>query len=403
MAQKRIFCLLTGVIMLLASSNSWSAEVHGRSSTQLTWFNDIFTEKKQVELGEYLSTSITKVDPDGKLSFQGYGRITKDIRNGEPLGGRLYYLYGDYRDLYDKVDLRFGRQYVSYAAGSALIDGGQIDVKKVGPIAFSVMGGRNVYFNLTGEGTHSQEYVLGAAAYLTGLKKTDAELSYFMKHDKDGIARSQIGADVKQYILNNTKIYGNTQYDLLSGSFSELLAGAKYFPSTDLVFTGEWYQSYPTFDSTSIYSVFAVSRYHEGLLRADYTINNIISTNIGYSKQYYEADDATVIEVGCRIRPIEHLSVMLNYDRRSGYGGNLDGVITEVAYEASKKLEVAGGIHYDVYERDKLTGNETARKYWIGGKYKIQDNMSASVRVEDNVNARYESDYSGRMAFNYDF
>jgi len=403
MALKRMFCLLTGVSLLLASSAAWSAEVHGRSSTQFTWFNDIFTEKKQAELGEYLSLSVTKIDKDNKLSIQGYGRLTQDVRNGDDPKGRLYYLYGDYSNLYDKIDIRLGRQFVNYAAGSALIDGGKIELKNIGPVAFSIMGGRNVFFSLDSEATRAQDFAFGVAGYLTGYRNTDAEVSYFMKFDKDGIARDQLGATFKQYMFNSLKVYGNTRFDMPSETFSEVMAGVKYFPIADLVMTGEWYQSYPTFDSTSIYSVFAVSRYQEGVFRVDYTLNDKISANIGYSKQDFAGEDADVVEVGCRIRPIEHLNVTLSYDHRNGYGGRLNGGIAEVSYEATKKLEVAGGLHHDVYERDKLTGDETARKYWLGGKYKIKDNMSASVRVEDNVNARYKEDYSGRMAFNLDF
>lgn len=403
MALTRIFCLLTGVIMLFSSSAAWSAEIHGRSSTQFTWFNDIFTEKKQAEFGEYLSLSVTKLDKDNKLTFQGYGRLTQDIRNGQGLNGRLYYLYGDYSNLFDKVDIRVGRQFVNYAAGNAIIDGGKVELKNVGPIAFSVMGGRNVFFSLDGEATSYRDFAFGAAAYLQGYRNTDAELSYFMKLDNDGVARDQLGASFKQYLLNSVKVYGNTRFDLPSETFSEVLAGVKYYPIADLVLTGEWYQSYPTFDSTSIYSVFAVSRYQEGVFRADYTINDKIAVNAGYSIQDYEGADANVYELGCRIRPIEHLQVTLNYDHRNGYGGNLNGGIAEIAYEATKKIEVAGGIHFDVYERDKVTGEETARKYWLGTKYKINDKMSASVRVEDNVNARSKEDWSGRTAFNYDF
>jgi hypothetical protein len=403
MALKRMFCLLTVASVLFASSAAWSAEVHGRSSTQFTWFNDIFTEKKQAEFGEYLSLSVTKIDKDNKLSLQGYGRLTQGIIDGQNTNGRLYYLYGDYSNLFDKVDVRLGRQFVNYAAGSALVDGGKVELKNVGPVAFSVMGGRNVIFDLNGEATRSQDFVFGAAGYLTGYRNTDAELSYFMKFDKDGIARDQLGASFKQYLLNSLKVYGNTRYDFPSETFSELLAGVKYFPIADLVLTGEWYQSYPIFDSTSIYSVFSVSRYQEGVLRVDYTINDKVSANLGYSRQDYEGADADVIELGCRVRPIEHLQVTLNYDHRNGYGGNLNGGIAEVAYEATKQIEVAGGLHYDVYERDKVTGEETARKYWLGGKYKIKDNMSTSVRVEDNVNARFKDDWTGRAAFNYDF
>lgn len=403
MAFKRKFCLLAGSTMLLASTAAWSAEVHGRSSTQFQWYNDIFTDKKVAEFGEYLNLSITKIDKAEKFSIQGYGRITQDVRNGDGLNGRLYYLYANYRDLYDKVDLRFGRQFVNYAAGSALIDGGQIELKNVGPLAFSVMGGRNVFFDLTGEGTRDRDFAFGAAVNLAGYKNTDAELSYFMKFDQDGVARDNLGASFKQYLFNSLKVYGNARFDMASETFSEVLAGVKYFPMADLVLTGEWYQSYPTFDSTSIYSVFAVSRYQEGVFRADYTINDMFSVNAGYSRQDYEGDDADVFEVGCRIRPIDNLQLNLNYDRRSGYGGKLNGGIAEVIYEPIKPLELAAGMHFDVYQRDRITGEETARKYWAGAKYKIAQNMSASIRVEDNVNARYKSDWQGRAAFNYNF
>jgi hypothetical protein len=403
MALKRKICLLTGAIILFASSVAWSAEIHGRSSTQFQWYNDIFTDKKVAEFGEYLNLSITKIDKAEKFSIQGYGRLTQDVRNGEGLNGRLYYLYADYRDLFDKVDLRFGRQFINYAAGSALVDGGQIELKKIGPVAFSVMGGRNVIFDLTGEATQTRDFVFGAAAYLTGFQKTDAEVSYFMKFDNDGLARDQLGASFKQYLFNSVKLYANTRFDIPSETFSEVLAGVKYFPTSNLVLTGEWYQSYPTFDSTSIYSVFAVSRYQEGVFRIDYTFNDMFSANVGYSKEDYEGADADVYEVGCRIRPIEQVQLNLNYDRRSGYGGNLNGGIAEITFEPIKPLELAAGIHYDVYERDRATGEETARKYWAGAKYKLAQNMSASVRVEDNVNATYKSDWQGRAVFNYNF
>lgn len=404
MAFNRIFCLMTGLSMLFISNTAWSAEIHGRSSTQYIWYNDIFTERKSAEFGEYLNLSVTKIDKNEKLTLQGYGRVTQDMRNPDEQNGRLYYLYADYHDLFDRIDFRLGRQFVNYAAGSAIIDGGQIELKKVGPVTFSVMGGRNVFFNLTDEGTRSHDFAFGAAVYLVGLQKTDAELSYFMKFDKDGVARDQIGGSFKQYLFNSLKVYGNTRFDVPSETFSEGLAGVKYFPTADLVFTGEFYQSYPTFDSTSIYSVFAVNSYKEGILRADYTINDNIVANIGYNRQTYgEGADADVFEVGCRIRPFDHVQVSVNYDRRKGYGGTLNGRIAEITYEPIKPLELAAGMHYDVYERDRATGRETASKYWAGARYKLAKNMSASLRVEDDVNASYKNDWQGRAVFNYDF
>ena len=36
-------------IPLLTASTAWSAEVHGRSSTQFLWFTNIFNDRKQAE------------------------------------------------------------------------------------------------------------------------------------------------------------------------------------------------------------------------------------------------------------------------------------------------------------------------------------------------------------------
>jgi len=393
---------------LLVATNSMAAEIHGRSSTQFLWFNDIFTQQSQQEIAQYLQIGITNIDKAGKFSIYGYGRGSQDLSNGNGLNGRLYYLYLDYRNLFDKVDIRAGRQFVNIAAGNALIDGAKIDLKNIGPVALTVLGGRNVIFGLDGELSHSGDAVFGVAGNLVGFKHTDLEIGYFAKWNdvSDGPARETLGGSFKQYLFNSLKVYTNARYDLYSEVFSEVLFGAKYFPIPNLVLTGEWYQSYPTFDADSFYAVFAVSRYQEGVFRADYRINDMFSVNAGYSRQDYGDDGAAdVYQLGCRIRPIEPVVVNLSYDKRHGFNGSLDGGIIDVAYDVTKTLQLAAGLQFDVYTREDLatTGHEIARKYWGGAKYKLAKNMSASLRIEDNVNRQYSNDWQGRAVFNYDF
>jgi len=396
------------LLSLLVATNSMAVEIHGRSSTQFLWFNDIFTNKAQDEIAQYLQIRITNIDKAGKFSIYGYGRGSQDLTNGNGFNGRLYYLYLDYRDLFDKVDIRAGRQFVNIAAGSALIDGAKIYLKNIGPVAFTLLGGRNVIFGLDGELTQRDDAVLGVAANLVGFKHTDLEIGYFAKwtNGSDGPARETLGGSFKQYLFNSLKLYADARYDLYGEVFSEVLAGVKYFPLPKLVLTGEWYQSYPTFDADSIYAVFAVNRYQEGVFRADYRINDMFSVNAGYSRQDYGDDGAAnVYQLGCRISPIEPVQINLSYDKRNGFNGSLDGGIIDVTYDATKSLQLAAGLQFDVYTREDIatTGHEIARKYWGGAKYKIAKNMSASARIEDDVNAKFENDWQGRVVFNYDF
>jgi hypothetical protein len=404
MGIKEVFRLLLCMSLLTATS-SWAAEIHGRSSTQFQSFNnELVGDNRQVELSEYLRLSITNIDKAGKFSLYGYGKLSQDLTNGEGLNGRLYYLYGEYRDLFDKVDLKIGRQFVNLAAGSAIIDGAQVDLKNIGPVAFTLLGGRDVLFGLNGEIGDGGNTALGLSAYLTGFKQTDAELSWFRKWDAGDISRDVLGLSLKQYLLNNLKAYGNVRYDVASETCNEFLAGLKYYPTSSLIFTGEFYQSYATFDTTSIYSVFAVNRFQEGVFRIDYTLNDMVSLNGGYNRQDYgDGASADVFHLGVGLRPFEPLRLNVEYDHRNGYYGDLSGMIVDAAYDINKSSQIACGINYDVYQRDALTGEETARRYWLGGKYKLTKATALSGRIQNDVNERYHSNVSGRLTLDYDF
>ncbi|NTV50054.1 MAG: hypothetical protein HGB32_13420 [Geobacteraceae bacterium] len=405
MRMKHIFRTIICGSILFSAVSAWSAEFHGRSSSQILWFNSIFNDQKQVELAQLLRFSATKIDAENKFTLHGYGRISQDIRNGDGFESRLFYLYGDYTNLFDKLDIRIGRQFVNNAAGSALIDGGMVNLKNVGPIAFSLLGGRNVFFGIDRELAHGGDTVFGAAATLTGYPATDAEISYFIKRDQDGIARETIGAMFKQYLFKGLKLYGNTRFDTASETFEEVLIGAKYFASVDLVISAEWFKSYPTFDYTSIYSVFAVDRYLEGSVRADYTINDMFAVRGAYKRQDFGGDTSgDVYEIGLKVRPITNLMIDVAYDRRQGYAGDLNGATLDVLYDYTPKLQLAGGIAYDVYQKDSMTGDTTAQTYWLGTRYKLDKAMSFDLRVQDNVDVgHFEHDWSGRAVFNYDF
>lgn len=403
MALKRLSRALAALLLLSAEA-AMSAEISGRSSTHLLWYNNEFTENRVFEAAEYLRVSVTKLDKENKLSIFAYGRGAQGIGSDHDTYGRLYYLYADYRDLADKADLRFGRQFASNASGNVLIDGLKVDLKNIGPVGLSAFIGRDVVFGLNGELGNTWNTDLGISVYLTGFKGTDAEISWLRKWEQSEAARDTLGASFKQYMLNSLKLYGNTRYDLPSEAFVESLIGAKIYPTADIVFTAEYYKSYPTFGTTSIYSVFAVNKYQEALARADYTLSEFLSLNIGYNRQWFdEGATADVYHVGAGISPIKHLKINLELDDRTGYYGSTKGFIIDADYEISKEAKIAGGVTYDVYQRDAITHEETARRYWLGGKYRLAKNMSISARVQNDVNARYSENVSGRVVFDYDF
>ncbi len=394
-------CLLCG--LCAAAKTASAVVVEGRSSTQLLWFNDIIDGSKQVEMAQYLNVSFNGIDSGEKLSVKGYGKLDYDLKHGGEVENRLYYLYADYKGFMDKADIRLGRQFVNLSAGSALIDGIEADINKVGPVGVVVMGGRDVVFGEERE-LASHLYSVGAAAYLTGLPKISLDVSYYRAYDYSDIARDILGAGYRQYFLDSIQLYANARYDLTAEVFNEVLGGIKYFPTLNWMLTAEHYESYPTFDTTSIYSVFAVDQYKENTVRAEYTATSWLDISFGYSREDFgEGARANLYEAGVKLRPSMNTTIGLFHDRRWGYPGDLAGFKVYAEYNSFGKWKAAAGIDYDTYERDNMTGQETATKYWAAGKYKFAKNMSSSIRVEDNVNVNYSRDMQGRLTFDYDF
>ncbi len=397
------------LILSLATATSASAvELKGRSSTQVLSFLD-FYNGRQIEVAEYLRFSLTGIDNAGKLAFHGYGRGTQDLTNGEGFNSRLYFLYGDYHDLVqDRLDARLGRQFVNNSAGTTIIDGLQLNLKNVGPVGVTVFGGRDVVFGVDTEIGHSGNYALGAAVYLAGVKDTDVDVAWFRKYDDGDIARDIVGGSFKQYLFKTVKVYGNARYDLTAEVFNEVLGGLKVFPTKRLVFTGEYYESYPTFDTTDIFSVFAVNQYREGVFRVDYFINEKYSVNAGYTRESFgDGGTADVYELGGRWQPTEPLAIDLAVNDRHGFGGHQYGFAVDAFYDLTTKWQVAGGVGIDTFERDffpVLPGAEhTAQRYWAAAKYKLAKNMKVTGQIEDQKNGIYTNAVQGRFVFDYDF
>ncbi len=399
-----VFCSV--LVYLLTITTAYSAEVSGRSSTQLLWYNDIIDASRQVDVTEYLRFSVTGIDQGHNLSLTGYGRLLWDIKgnnNSENFDSRLYYLYADYKNFLNVSDLRIGRQFVNLSAGTTLIEGIEADINHIGPVGIVVLGGRNVIFGEDSVLT-SHSYSLGLSAYLTGRSMNYIDVSYLRTYDHGNIARDIIGSSYKQYMFELFKLYANVRYDLTAEVLNEILGGIKYFPTTDMILTAEHYQSYPTFDSTSIYSVFAVDKFKENILRADYTAAEWVDINLSYSEENFgEGGDARLYEAGMKLRPSDNAAIGMFLDKRWGYPGDLDGYRVSAEYSNGGKWKAASGVDYDVYNRDTMTGEESARRYWASGKYTFTKSMSGSFRIQDSVDINYSKDIQGRLTIDVDF
>ena len=237
----------------------------------------------------------------------------------------------------------------------------------------------------------------GMSVYFDTIKNTHVEVSYGRKYADTDVARENLGLDFSTTPIANANFYGRMKYDTISESYNEMLFGAKVSPLKDLILRGEYYQSYPTFDIASVYSVFAVDQYKEKSISAEYQLSDKYRVSVKYAREDFSGDaDADLYEVGLLARPMKDLTINASYEKRNGFAGQLSGFRLSGEYKIDKAALLAG-IDYDDFRRD-LSREGIAKKYWAGVNYEFTKMISAIVRVEDNVNFNYDSNYQGYAA-----
>ncbi len=401
------------LLSLLIAAPAAAADLSVRSSTQYLWYTDPFSNDDQGDVVQYLKVDAAGLDSGKRLSVSGYGRLSRQFGaddktlpgNSDDVLGRLYFLYADYSLPSDRGQVRMGRQYVSVGAGAGTVDGVNVELRNLGPVSASVFGGYNVAFAEISDRTRGGNYLAGGSLGGSFFEGNNVSVSYLRKYDQSDIVREMFGAHADQRILGKAKAYVDWRYDVLHQANAEFLAGVKAIPfSVPFVLTGEYYDSYPTFDADTIYTAFAVTRYKEIGARADYFLSSEWTLNAGYANSDYEGPTADQFTFGVTARPkrLEGLRVKASVVARNGYPGDMTGFQVSGEYSA-KKATVGAGLDYDVIQRDSMTGDFSAKKYWAGGSYEVMKNMTARLRVEDTVTRLYSNEYQGRVSVDYRF
>lgn len=393
---------------MVTASPTYGLDLFGRTTTEFAWWQDLIDRDTKFSGYQYLSVGVQDVIKGRDISIFGYGRYGFNQEADPDANGRLYYLYLDWKNVWkDWVDLRLGRQWTNLVADSSVIDGAELDLK-LGPVGVVLLGGRDVIFDEFEEDTKEGDTAWGGEVYLRNVKDLNLSVSYAEKYDEGDLARRVIAYDFGYTIKGISSLYSEMRYDIIGEQISEALAGLKVFPTDQWSIRGEYFYAYPSFDYTSIYAVFAASEFHAGSLFIDYYISESLSFYGGYTAEFFvindaEDDDAHLFEVGAHTK-IKGFSLNGAVVVREGYPGDLIGFSLSADRSfLDKKLDLGAGIDYDIYQRDEMTDDDIATKYWFGGRYHFTKKISFALHVENTESASQEHNFAGWSSLEFVF
>lgn len=395
--------VLLGMIVLSAAfwplNSALSATVSGRASTVLEWHDDIEGDTA-VPVYQYLLLNVKDMDDDG-LNVRLYGRAATDLSNKVDAESRLYYGYLEKKNIFEGLDFKLGRQFISTTAGASLMDGLYLSYRNLGPFGGKLFGGGDVSYY---EGYNSEDLIVGGELYAQFLENLNLALSYVQKWDDSELANELFGVDIDYTYQSMLNIYNETQFDYLSNSVSYFLLGANYYGNPKWSLRTEYLYSLPVFSSSSIYSVFAVAEYQELMAELNYRIRTGLRSFARLTHEMYEDfDDANLIEIGLeKIRTERFSGYLIGTLRDDEEGEGLYGVKARVAYLFAPKFQAGIGAHIDVLERniDQDTDETTSSSIWLDGTCYINRTFNLEAKVERVESNLYDEYYTGRMRLN---
>jgi hypothetical protein len=395
--------LVALLILVTGAPAARAATLSGRGSTQALWFADEFGGD-HIDIAQYLRLSARQLDAGDTLRMHGYGRAWGDAEQGGGVEGRLYNLYLDKKEIAKRTDVRVGRQFFFVGAGSGIVDGARVDTRAYGPLAITVVGGRDVIFGTRGEATHKGDVAAAVQVGLTIIPEGSLDLSYYLKYDENDLAREIYGLTANKRFGKVGELYTQLRFDYLSEVWSEIQVGARTAVVPRLTLNAEYFRSIPVFDASSIFAVFAVERFQEILLRADYDLTALIALRGEYRNENFGGgDEANVGEAGVRYRPQDGTSLYGAAIWRTGTGGNLYGFELSADRVFLKKYTLAAGVQHDSFRRELMNDYDEATRFYLGGEARVLKNVSVAARIEDTISDKISKDVRARLALNYDF
>ncbi|MHB8764100.1 MAG: hypothetical protein ACYDA8_07155 [Deferrisomatales bacterium] len=376
----KICCAALVPLGALAPLAAHGATVFGSASTVLEWFDDPEGDRS-LPVYQYLQVNARDLGVKG-LSFRSYGRLGDDLANETDADSRLYYAYLEKRDLVANLDARLGRQFISTTAGASVMDGLALTYRNLGPFSVEVFGGGDV---TEYESYSTQDLVWGTELSGRFAESLGLALSYFQKWDDGELAQELIGFDVEYDFRNILDLYAETQFNYLSNAVSYFLGGFRYHRNPAWSLRADYLYSLPVFDSTSIYSVFAVAEYQQVQGELAYVLAPGYRAFAQYTREIYdEFSDANVYEAGVeKLRTGGFSGYLTGTFRDDQDGQDLRGFKVRGAYLFAGKFELGAGLHLDVLERD-LEGDDdtTSKRYWA--------DLTAYLTKQINVQAKLE-------------
>lgn len=359
----------------------------------------------------------------GNVSLYAFVNISSDLRekqSGDPMF-RFYNFYINWRNIFNRVNFRFGRFAVYSGVGVGTIDGAYINAKIYKFLSANIYGGFlmpvNQKFSLNDDPKNN--FIYGAQLKFLS-DEFSASLSYFNQHRRPkpySALRADSLGDVfvqeinlisSQYQLLSgdlryessiLEVYSRVDYDINKIKFARGEVSAAVNLMNKFKLSAGYDYRDPRIPVNSIFSVFNYSVTKELEFGVHYTISSMLRAYVGFSNVKYVDDNSRRVILG-----FDAGYATINLAKRLGYAGELDGISAQAYYPMFNNRFIPNlGLNYTSYKLSEESGRHKVLVFSIGGTLRPNSALSFDVQAQYLQNKVYKSDFRVFFKFSYWF
>jgi hypothetical protein len=357
--------------------------------------------------------------------LQTEGDITHKV--GKGFNYRFYNLYLKGTNLFDFLDVKLGRQYISAGVGRGAVDGAYLKMKFGKDKEFQLSGYGGYLTPLTYEVEKlpklDDNYSLGGQFQYFGVKDLSLGLSYNNKHrkynsywavrpdslfnarnvliDVDAAADQQIGLETSYNgSKNGHNAYARLYYDMNLSKISRAEINYSFSITPALKISGGFLYREPQLSYNTIFWVFNYRNIQELEFGADYMVCPSHNFNVyaRIANVMYNNSNSLRFSAGVT-SPICGIS----FTKYTGFAGESDGIYAYFNKDLLKKmLFVSTGINYSKY---KFGEDDATKVNTLGGllgfTYRPVPQLSFDIQGQIVTSKIYKYDTRVLAGFNY--
>jgi len=402
--------------------------VPGSDATYTTQLRGYQNLSFDYNIGKWTISSNMQVDED--VLNQNKNGNGFSSQNGKGWSYRFYDALVKGSNLFNVLDLKIGRQYLTAGAGRGTIDGASFKFK-LGDrkeAHFSFFGGYLTpgAYDFTGYNKKfSENYLAGAQLYFYGVKDLSVGLSYANKrramdsywairpdevfNQKEVLiepeARSEMlgGMDVRYRFKQKHNFYGRAYWDFLTNKFQKGEINANIAVTDKFRFSAGYYYRQPQLSINTIFWVFNYQKYQEVEGGLDYAFkfyNTDLNVYGRVAGLIYDDDNSIKIQFG-----VSSPWYGLGYTKYTGYAGGSDGVYGYFNKNVVQdKLVLTSSLSYSSYNiGDYNTEKSDVFSGVLGFTYRPINHISVDAQGQFLTNDIYKFDTRFLVGFNYWF